>query len=162
MPTFNDLGLKPELLKAVETLGFNEPMPIQAAVIPELLQEKTDLVGLAQTGTGKTAAFGLPLLHHVQEIAQTQALILCPTRELCLQITRDLESFSQFMPKIAITAVYGGSSIDTQIKALSKNPQIVVATPGRLQDLMRRRKIDLSKISWVVLDEADEMLDMGF
>jgi len=162
MPTFNDLGLKPELLKAVETLGFNEPMPIQAAVIPELLQEKTDLVGLAQTGTGKTAAFGLPLLHHVQEIAQTQALILCPTRELCLQITRDLESFSQFMPKIAITAVYGGSSIDNQIKALSKNPQIVVATPGRLQDLMRRRKIDLSKISWVVLDEADEMLDMGF
>ncbi|MGE4542415.1 MAG: DEAD/DEAH box helicase [Bacteroidales bacterium] len=163
MPTFNDLGLKPELLKAVETLGFNEPMPIQAAVIPELIQNPTDLVGLAQTGTGKTAAFGLPLLHHIDSNkAETQALILCPTRELCVQITRDLDGFAQFLPSIRITAIYGGASIDGQIKSLQRNPQIVVATPGRLQDMMRRRKIDMSKISWVVLDEADEMLDMGF
>ena len=163
MPTFNELGLKPELLKAVEALGFSEPMPIQAAVIPELLQQATDLVGLAQTGTGKTAAFGLPLLHHIDSNrAETQALILCPTRELCIQITRDLDNFAQFMPSIRVTPVYGGASIDVQIKALQKNPQIVVATPGRLQDMMRRRKIDMTKIEWVVLDEADEMLDMGF
>ncbi|MDA3941909.1 MAG: DEAD/DEAH box helicase [Bacteroidetes bacterium] len=163
MPTFNELGLKPELLKAVETLGFNEPMPIQAAVIPELIQNPTDMVGLAQTGTGKTAAFGLPLLHHIDSNrAETQALILCPTRELCVQITRDLDGFAQFLPSIRITAIYGGASIDGQIKSLQKKPQIVVATPGRLQDMMRRRKIDMSKISWVVLDEADEMLDMGF
>lgn len=163
MPTFNDLGLKPELLKAVEALGFSEPMPIQAAVIPELLHQATDLVGLAQTGTGKTAAFGLPLLHHIDSNrAETQALILCPTRELCIQITRDLDNFAQFMPSLRVTPVYGGASIDVQIKALQKNPQIVVATPGRLQDMMRRRKIDMTKIEWVVLDEADEMLDMGF
>ncbi|MDY0077432.1 MAG: DEAD/DEAH box helicase [Bacteroidales bacterium] len=163
MPTFNDLGLKPELLKAVEALGFTEPMPIQAAVIPELLQQATDLVGLAQTGTGKTAAFGLPLLHHLDSNrAETQALILCPTRELCIQITRDLDSFAHFMPSIRVTPVYGGTSMDVQIKALQRNPQIVVATPGRLQDMMRRRKIDMTKIEWVVLDEADEMLDMGF
>ncbi len=141
MPTFNDLGLKPELLKAVEALGFSEPMPIQAAVIPELLHQATDLVGLAQTGTGKTAAFGLPLLHHIDSNrAETQALILCPTRELCIQITRDLDNFAQFMPSLRVTPVYGGASIDVQIKALQKNPQIVVATPGRLQDMMRRRK----------------------
>lgn len=163
MPTFNDLGLRPELLRAVETLGFNEPMPIQAAVIPGLIQNPTDLVGLAQTGTGKTAAFGLPLLHHIDsDRAETQALILCPTRELCVQITRDLDGFAQFLPSIRITAIYGGASIDGQIKSLQKKPQIVVATPGRLQDMMRRRKIDMTKISWVVLDEADEMLDMGF
>lgn len=163
MPTFNELGLKPELLKAVEALGFSEPMPIQAAVIPELLHQATDLVGLAQTGTGKTAAFGLPLLHHIDSNrVETQALILCPTRELCVQITRDLDNFAQFMPSLRVTPVYGGASIDVQIKALQKNPQIVVATPGRLQDMMRRRKIDMSKIEWVVLDEADEMLDMGF
>ncbi|MBZ0241955.1 MAG: DEAD/DEAH box helicase, partial [Bacteroidales bacterium] len=112
---------------------------------------------------GKTAAFGLPLLHHIDSNrAETQALILCPTRELCVQITRDLDSFAKFLPSVRVTPIYGGASIDGQIKALQKNPQIVVATPGRLQDMMRRRKIDMTKIEWVVLDEADEMLDMGF
>lgn len=163
MPDFNALGLKSDLLKAIEALGFKEPMPIQEAVIPVLIENPTDLVGLAQTGTGKTAAFGLPVLHHIDAgLKQTQALILCPTRELCLQITKDLNSFSTFLPDMRITAIYGGASIDGQIKELNKNPQIIVATPGRLQDMMRRGKVDFSDLRWVVLDEADEMLDMGF
>lgn len=163
MLNFHDLGLKPELLKAVETLGFKDPMPVQAAVIPYLLTKPCDLVGLAQTGTGKTAAFGLPLLQNIDiELNRTQALILCPTRELCIQITRDLQSFAAFMPKVKIVPVYGGASFDHQLKQLAAKPHIIVATPGRLNDMIRRKKVDFSNTSWVVLDEADEMLDMGF
>jgi len=151
------------LLQGVEALGFKEPMPVQAEVIPTLISQPCDLVGLAQTGTGKTAAFGLPVLHHIDAGSKrTQALILCPTRELCLQITRDLESFSAFIPGIKITAVYGGASIENQIRSLQQGPQVIVATPGRLNDMIRRKRVDFSNVKWVVLDEADEMLDMGF
>ncbi len=163
MPTFQELGLKPELQKAVEELGFKDPMPIQAAVIPTLTEQATDLVGLAQTGTGKTAAFGLPVLHYIDpSLRQTQAVILCPTRELCMQITRDLTNFARFMPAIRIVPIYGGASIEVQMKQLYDNPQIIVATPGRMNDMIRRGKTDFSQVKWAVLDEADEMLDMGF
>ncbi len=163
MPNFQEIGLNPDLLKAVEALGFKEPMPVQAAVIPALLENPTDLVGLAQTGTGKTAAFGLPVLQHLDpDLRKTQAVILCPTRELCLQITKDLTNFAAFMPKIKIIPIYGGASIEVQIKHLYDNPQIIVATPGRMNDMIRRGKIDFSSVRWAVLDEADEMLDMGF
>lgn len=163
MPTFNELGLNHLLVQAVEALGFKEPMPVQAEVIPTLISQPVDLVGLAQTGTGKTAAFGLPVLHHIDAgLHKTQALVLCPTRELCLQISRDLSSFAEFIPSIRITAVYGGASIETQIRQLNEGPQIIVATPGRLNDMIRRKKVDFSSVKWVVLDEADEMLDMGF
>ncbi len=151
------------LLQAVEALGFREPMPVQAEVIPALISNPSDLVGLAQTGTGKTAAFGLPVLHHIDaSLKKTQALILCPTRELCLQITKDLESYAAFIPSIRVTAVYGGASIENQIKQLQNGPQVIVATPGRLNDMIRRKRVDFSQVKWVVLDEADEMLDMGF
>lgn len=163
MPTFSELGLNPLLVQAVEALGFKEPMPVQAEVIPTLIEKPVDLVGLAQTGTGKTAAFGLPVLHHIDaSMRKTQALVLCPTRELCLQISRDLENFSSLMPSVRITAVYGGANIETQIRQLNEGPQIIVATPGRLNDMIRRKKVDFSMVKWVVLDEADEMLDMGF
>lgn len=163
MPTFNDLGLNHLLVQAVEALGFKEPMPVQAEVIPTLISDPVDLVGLAQTGTGKTAAFGLPVLHHIDpKLNKTQALILCPTRELCLQIARDLESFAKFIPGVRITAVYGGASIEVQIKQLQQGPQVIVATPGRLNDMIRRKRVDFSSVKWVILDEADEMLDMGF
>jgi len=163
MSSFNELGLNDLLLQGVEALGFKEPMPVQAEVIPTLISQPCDLVGLAQTGTGKTAAFGLPVLHHIDAGSKrTQALILCPTRELCLQITRDLESFSAFIPGIKITAVYGGASIENQIRSLQQGPQVIVATPGRLNDMIRRKRVDFSNVKWVVLDEADEMLDMGF
>ena len=163
MPSFNESGLNDLLLQAVEALGFKEPMPVQAEVIPALVSNPSDLVGLAQTGTGKTAAFGLPVLHHIDaSLKKTQALVLCPTRELCLQITKDLESYAAFMPSIRVTAVYGGASIENQIKQLQHGPQIIVATPGRLNDMIRRKRVDFSQVKWVVLDEADEMLDMGF
>ena len=163
MPNFQEIGLNPDLLKAVEALGFKEPMPVQAAVIPALLENPSDLVGLAQTGTGKTAAFGLPVLQHIDtNLRKTQAVILCPTRELCLQITKDLTNYAAFMPKIKIIPVYGGASIDVQLKQLYDNPQIIVATPGRMNDMIRRGKVDFSAVRWAVLDEADEMLDMGF
>ncbi|MBK9292125.1 MAG: DEAD/DEAH box helicase [Bacteroidetes bacterium] len=163
MISFQELGLRQELLRAVEALGFSEPMPIQAEVIPALIAQPSDLVGLAQTGTGKTAAFGLPVLHHIDaSLRQTQAVVLCPTRELCLQISRDLTNFARFMPSIAISAVYGGASIEKQLRELAQKPQIIVATPGRLNDMIRRGKTDFSHVQWVVLDEADEMLDMGF
>lgn len=163
MPTFKELGLNPLLLQAVEALGFKEPMPVQAEVIPALVSNPSDLVGLAQTGTGKTAAFGLPVLHHIDASKRkTQALVLCPTRELCLQISGDIRNFAEFMPGIRVTPVYGGASIENQIKQLNEGPQIIVATPGRLNDMIRRKKVDFSSVRWVVLDEADEMLDMGF
>lgn len=163
MPSFKELGLNDLLLQGVEALGFKEPMPVQAEVIPTLVSKPVDLVGLAQTGTGKTAAFGLPVLHHVDpDLHKTQVLVLCPTRELCLQIARDIENFAAFIPTIKVTAVYGGASIENQIKQLLQGPQIIVATPGRLNDMIRRKRVDFSNVKWVVLDEADEMLDMGF
>ncbi len=161
--TFQEMGLRPELVQAVEKLGFTEPTPIQQQAIPVLISEHRDLVALAQTGTGKTAAFGLPLLHLVSEDAsQVQALILCPTRELCLQITRDLDDLAKFLPKMRVAAVYGGASIDQQIRQIKKGVQIVVGTPGRVHDLIRRRVLKLDAVERLVLDEADEMLSMGF
>ena len=160
---FQDFNLSPAILRAIDELGFKEPMPIQAEVLPILLSQHTDLVGLAQTGTGKTAAFGLPLLQNIDPANRNvQALILCPTRELCMQITKDLLSYAKYIPEIKIVPVYGGASIELQFKSLAKKPQIVVATPGRLQDMIRRNRIDFSDVRWMVLDEADEMLDMGF
>ena len=160
---FQDFNLTPAILRAIEDLGFNEPMPIQAEVLPILLSQRTDLVGLAQTGTGKTAAFGLPLLQNIDpKNRSVQALVLCPTRELCMQITKDLLSYAKYIPEILIVPVYGGASIEQQFKSLAKKPQIIVATPGRLQDMIRRNRIDFSNVQWMVLDEADEMLDMGF
>ncbi len=163
MLNFQALGLSPSLLQAVEALGYAAPMPVQAAIIPELLNNPTDLVGLAQTGTGKTAAFGLPLLQHLDiDLAETQAVVLCPTRELCLQITKDLQGFAAFMPAVRITPIYGGANIENQIRQLNDKPHIIVATPGRMHDMIRRRKAKLAHVKWAVLDEADEMLDMGF
>ncbi len=163
MPSFQELGLKPELLQAVDALGFKEPMPVQSAVIPALIGQAADIVGLAQTGTGKTAAFGLPVLHYIDpNLRQTQAVVLCPTRELCMQITRDLTNFARFIPGVKIVPIYGGASIELQIKHLHDNPQIIVATPGRMNDMIRRGKANLTHVRWAVLDEADEMLDMGF
>jgi ATP-dependent RNA helicase DeaD len=161
--TFQNSNLKPEILKAIEKLGFEKPTPVQAKVIPMLLKDKINIVALAQTGTGKTAAFGLPLLH-LTDISKlhVQALVLCPTRELCLQITKDLASFGLFMPRLKVLPVYGGSSINVQMRELHYGVHILVATPGRMNDLMRRGCVNLEKVERVVLDEADEMLTMGF
>ncbi len=157
------MELAPELLKAIDELEFVVPTPIQKEVIPVLLKEKRDIIGLAQTGTGKTAAFGLPALQDIDLSANyPQLLVLSPTRELCLQITRDLENFGKHMRQLSIVAVYGGASIDKQIGQLKRGAHIVVATPGRAHDLVRRKKIDLSSVATLVLDEADEMLKMGF
>jgi ATP-dependent RNA helicase DeaD len=161
--TFQSLGLRSDLLEAVQSLGFTEPTPIQQKAIPVLLQGTRDFVGLAQTGTGKTAAFGLPLLQLIRtEDRFPQALIICPTRELCLQITGDLDKFKGKKGVPGITAVYGGASIVMQIKDLKRGTHLVVATPGRLIDLIERKAIRLEEIQYVVLDEADEMLNMGF
>src|SRR5688572_4676640 len=163
MKSFEALGLSKGLAESVELLGFEVPTPIQEKAIPVLLQGNRDFVGLAQTGTGKTAAFGLPLLDLVDDkIKDTQALVLAPTRELGLQITNDLENFSEKFKNFNIVAVYGGSSISEQIRKVKKGAQIIVATPGRLIDLIERKAINLSTIQYVVLDEADEMLNMGF
>ncbi|CAK8725360.1 DEAD/DEAH box helicase [Candidatus Electrothrix aarhusensis] len=163
MTTFTDLGLNDELLQALDALGFTEPTPVQVKVIPLMLEQEIDIVSLAQTGTGKTAAFGLPLIHLIDsKDKRTQGLILCPTRELCMQVSRDLESFSRFTPGIKVLAIYGGASIDQQMRELRKGVQIIVATPGRLRDLIRRGKVDISGVRYAVFDEADEMLQMGF
>ena len=163
MKTFEELGLSSSLLKGITEMGFENPMPVQEAVIPLLLEENNDVIALAQTGTGKTAAFGLPVIQTTAlENRYPQTLILCPTRELCLQICEDLSEFSSHIPEMRILAVYGGSSIEAQINALRKGVHIIVATPGRLIDLMNRRALDLNKIRNVVMDEADEMLNMGF
>ena len=163
MTTFKDLGLIPELQKSLDTLGFENPTPVQEKSLQVLLNQTTDLVALAQTGTGKTAAFGLPLLQQVDPSSRhIQGLILAPTRELCLQIGRELEKYAAQLPKIHTTAVFGGANIDTQAKTLKKGVHILVATPGRLQDLMRRRLVRLNQLDVCVLDEADEMLNMGF
>jgi ATP-dependent RNA helicase DeaD len=163
MASFEELGLNENLLRSVSELGFKEPTPIQEKAIPVLLSGTKDLIGLAQTGTGKTAAFGLPLLQLI-ELRQNypQALIVCPTRELCMQIVNEMELFRKHLSGINIVAVYGGSSISTQIRDIRRGVQIVVATPGRLIDLIERKAINLDKINYVVLDEADEMLNMGF
>jgi len=163
MTTFEALGLKAEILQSVNDLGFVNPTPIQEQAIPVLLSGTMDFVGLAQTGTGKTAAFGLPLLHLINAADRfPQALIVCPTRELCLQITNDLQVFKKHLKGVHTEAVYGGASITMQIRNLRQGVQIVVATPGRLIDLIERKAIDLQKVKYVVLDEADEMLNMGF
>lgn len=163
MMTFEETGLKPELLSAVLEMGFEQPTPIQEKTIPHLLNSTGDLVALAQTGTGKTAAFGLPILDHIDiASSQIQALVLCPTRELCLQITRDLDSFSKNLRGQKNIPVYGGADIRKQINDLRNGGQIVVGTPGRVNDLIRRKVLNVSHIRWLVLDEADEMLSMGF
>jgi ATP-dependent RNA helicase DeaD len=162
MLSFEELGLKPSLLQAIADLGFTTPTGIQEQAIPILLESTTDFVGLAQTGTGKTAAFGLPLIHHCESTKALQGLVLCPTRELCNQITEDLQRYTKHTPGFEIVAVYGGADIVRQIKQLRYGAHIVVATPGRLMDLMERKAIDLTAIKHVVLDEADEMLNMGF
>jgi len=161
--SFEELGLDSDLLQAVAGMGFTEPTAIQAQSIPVLLQGEKDFLGLAQTGTGKTAAFGLPLLQLIDPGKKyPQALIVCPTRELCMQITHELDLFKQHKKGIQVTAVYGGASISQQVRDLKRGTQIVVATPGRLIDLIERKAIDLENIKYVVLDEADEMLNMGF
>ena len=160
---FKLMGLRDELVRATESLGFQSPMPIQEKAIPALLSGEKDFVGLAQTGTGKTGAYGLPLIQLIDSTKfNTQGIVICPTRELCLQITEDLKQFAKYMRKIKIVAIYGGASISTQIKRLKGKPQIIVATPGRLIDMINRRAADLSQVSYTVLDEADEMLNMGF
>src|SRR6186713_3453965 len=163
MITFDALGLDERLIQATNALGFTSPTPIQEKAIPVLLSGTKDLVGLAQTGTGKTAAFGLPLLQLVESKDKfPQALIVCPTRELCMQIVNEIELFKKFVIGMNVLAVYGGTPIGAQIRELKRGVQIVVATPGRLIDLIERKAINLEKIKYVVLDEADEMLNMGF
>ena len=163
MQYFEELGVRPDLLRGIAEMGFENPMPVQEKVIPVLLNGDHDLVALAQTGTGKTAAFGLPLIQRVDlDRNDTQALVLAPTRELCLQIAGDLADFSKYVPELEILPVYGGSSIESQIRALKKGVQIIVATPGRLIDLINRGVVKLQHVHTVVLDEADEMLNMGF
>jgi ATP-dependent RNA helicase DeaD len=163
MINFEEMGFTPGILKAIQELGFEIPMPVQKKVIPLMLGGEADIIALAQTGTGKTAAFGLPLVQATDtEINNTQALILCPTRELCMQITGDLTDYARFTGKLKILAVYGGASIDNQIRSLKKGVHIIVATPGRLIDLIGRGAARLSSVTTVILDEADEMLNMGF
>lgn len=163
MITFDQFGLNSQILKAISELGFENPTPIQEKVIPHLLESTQDLIGLAQTGTGKTAAFGLPLLHQIDtSVKTTQFLILSPTRELCMQIHNDLTAYSKYLDKISMVAVYGGASIDNQIRKIKSGVHIIVATPGRLLDLLKRKAANISHIRTIILDEADEMLNMGF
>lgn len=163
MNTFHSLGLNEAILQAVDDMGFETPSEVQAKTIPLLLEKETDVVSLAQTGTGKTAAFGFPMLQKIDiKSRTTQGLILSPTRELCLQITQELKNYSKFMKGVNVVAIYGGASITDQAKNVKKGAQILVATPGRMQDMIRRRMVDLSRVEYCVLDEADEMLNMGF
>ncbi len=163
MVLFNEMGLDDPILKAVNELGFTEPTPIQEKVIPKIIDSKIDLIALAQTGTGKTAAFGLPLIQNADmSDSSVQALVLCPTRELCMQITGDLQDFSKYTRNFNVISVYGGAPVDRQIQQLKRGGQIVVGTPGRVRDLIERRVLKVEKIRWLVLDEADEMLQMGF
>ena len=170
MKTFEELGVCQQIRQAIEEMGFVQPMPVQEAVIPSLLESRQDTIALAQTGTGKTAAFGIPLLQRLLENMPskgkteglTQSLILSPTRELCLQIADDLRDFAKYMDGVHIEAVYGGAAIEQQIRALKKGAHIIVATPGRLIDLKNRGYVHLEDVRNIVLDEADEMLNMGF
>lgn len=163
MNTFQDLGLNDDLLRAITDMGFETPSDVQAKAIPILLEKDTDLVALAQTGTGKTAAFGFPMLQKINiESRTTQGLILSPTRELCLQITNELKSYGKYCKGLNVTAIYGGASISDQARDVKRGAQIIVATPGRMKDMINRNMVDISKIEFAVLDEADEMLNMGF
>lgn len=163
MESFVETGLNELIIKAISEMGFKKPTPIQAKAIPHLLSSDQDLIALAQTGTGKTAAFGLPALHKIRTSDRnTQTIVLCPTRELCLQIVKDLQAYAKYLKSVNIVAVYGGSSIEKQIKALKRGAQIVVGTPGRTRDLIKRKKLVLGAVERVILDEADEMLTMGF
>ncbi|MDD2529742.1 MAG: DEAD/DEAH box helicase [Bacteroidales bacterium] len=161
--TFKELGISPEILKAIDELGFENPMPVQAETLPVLLNDDVDLVALAQTGTGKTAAFGLPMIQKMDYTNKdTEVLVLCPTRELCIQISKDCKNYSKYIEDCTILPVYGGASIEVQIRTLRKGVKMIVATPGRMNDLINRGKVDISKLKYIILDEADEMLDMGF
>jgi ATP-dependent RNA helicase DeaD len=163
LKTFEELGVAPNILRAITEMGYESPMPVQEEVIPYLLGNDNEIIALAQTGTGKTAAFGLPILQQIDiKNVQPQAVILCPTRELCLQIANDLNDYSKYIEKLKILPVYGGSSIESQIKALKRGVHVIVATPGRLIDLIKRKRVDLQFVKNVILDEADEMLNMGF
>ncbi len=163
MKTFSELGLDPRILQAIDELGFKHPMPVQAEVLPIALENDTDLVALAQTGTGKTAAFAIPCIQKVDtDSKETEVVVLCPTRELCVQIANDFKNLSKYIPGASVLAIYGGSSMEAQKRTLKKGAKIIVATPGRLVDLTKRGFVDLSGIRYVVLDEADEMLNMGF
>jgi ATP-dependent RNA helicase DeaD len=163
LKTFEELGVAPKILRAINEMGYENPMPVQEEVIPYLLGNNNEVIALAQTGTGKTAAFGLPILQQINvNKLQPQAIILCPTRELCLQIADDLNDYSKYMDNLKVLPVYGGSSIESQIRTLQRGVHIVVATPGRLIDLINRKTVDLRSVRDVVLDEADEMLNMGF
>ncbi|SDI88041.1 DEAD/DEAH box helicase [Chryseobacterium taeanense] len=163
MNLFTETNLSPDILKAIGELGYESPTEIQKQTIPFILSDIRDLIALAQTGTGKTAAFSLPILDMIDDTSRKiQLLVLCPTRELCLQITKDIKNYSKYMKDIKTTAVYGGSSIMDQIRSLKDKPQIIVGTPGRVIDLINRKALDFSAIHWLVLDEADEMLSMGF
>ncbi len=163
MTPFSDLGLNPMILQALAEIGFETPTPIQSKVIPHLINSEKDLVGLAQTGTGKTAAFSLPIIQQLDDSSDhVQSLILCPTRELAIQIAKDIQTFVKYLPSVSVVAVYGGERIDKQIRAFRKKPQIIVGTPGRTNDLIRRGVLKVNHLDWLVLDEADEMLNMGF
>ena len=163
MKTFDELGVSEQIRRAIEEMGFVQPMPVQEAVIPYLLGMRRDVIALAQTGTGKTAAFGIPLLQRIDLSSRTtQALVLSPTRELCLQIADDLRDFAKYMDGVHVEAVYGGAAIEPQMRSLKKGVQIIVATPGRLIDLKNRGFAHLEEVTNIVLDEADEMLNMGF
>mgnify|MGYP001391498377 CR=1 FL=1 len=163
MQNFLDIKLNKDITKALNELGFIKPTPIQSKTIPLLMDSDRDLIGSAQTGTGKTAAFGIPSIHltNVSD-KRAQTLILCPTRELCMQITSDLKKYAKYLNKIHIVPVYGGASIETQVRALNRGSQIVIGTPGRTKDLIKRKKLLLGSVGRIVLDEADEMLSMGF
>tara|TARA_Y100000768_G_scaffold325760_1_gene262864 strand:+ start:6020 stop:7717 length:1698 start_codon:yes stop_codon:yes gene_type:complete len=163
MSSFKSSGLKTFLLQAIKDIGFQKPTDVQKKCIPLLLKGNSDLVALAQTGTGKTAAFGLPLLQKIKISSNhTQGLILSPTRELCIQITKEIQSYAKYLPKVNIVAIYGGSNIQEQSKKIKKGAHIIVATPGRMQDMQRRKIVNISQIEYCILDEADEMLNMGF
>ena len=160
---FNDFDFHAEILHAVDDLGFETPTPIQELMIPMLLGTPDDVVGLAHTGTGKTAAFGLPVINNIDvKNSSPQALILCPTRELCIQISAELEQYAKYIPGFSIASIYGGDSYERQLRALKKAPQIIAGTPGRLIDLLKKASLDISGIRYLVLDEADIMLNMGF
>jgi ATP-dependent RNA helicase DeaD len=163
LKNFSELGVDTLILNAIQELGFENPTAIQEQSIPVYLETERDILGLAQTGTGKTAAFGVPIIQLIEPQSKfVQALIICPTRELCVQISKDLTAYGKFKPGINIVSVYGGSSIERQVSELKRGAQIVVATPGRLMDLMERKAVQIKHVKYVVLDEADEMLNMGF
>ena len=163
MSLFNEYGFNKQILKSIKELKFNTPTPIQSKVIPQILSYSTDIIATAQTGTGKTAAFGLPIIQlTTNQNKKIECVILCPTRELCLQITKDLSTYSKYIKNYTVLPIYGGTKVTAQIKSLNQNPKIIVCTPGRLNDLIKRKRVDFSLVKYFVLDEADEMLSMGF